>query len=136
MNCILTMMFVPLGSDLIYVETMGQPILVLNSLHAVTDIMERRASNYSDRKMPPALAMWAILPCCHCPMLIYRCRLEKGLGLTVMNYGLRWKANRRAFHQYYNRNEVSNYHPIMEQQTMTFLKRLAVNPRNFVEDTK
>ncbi|TEB29714.1 O-methylsterigmatocystin oxidoreductase [Coprinellus micaceus] len=106
-------------SDLIYVEAMGQPVLVLNTLQAATDLMERRSPNYSDRLLPPALTM-----------------LKPGLGLTGMTYGPLWKANRRAFHQYYNKNVVQKYQPIIEHQTMAFLRRLNAKPKEFMEVTK
>jgi cytochrome P450 len=68
--------------------------------------------------------------------LMSPCRLKPGLGLTGMTYGPLWKANRRAFHQYYNKNVVQKYQPIIEHQTMAFLRRLNAKPKEFMEVTK
>lgn len=35
--------------DLIYIYVFGNPILVLNSAEAVTDLLEKRSGNYSSR---------------------------------------------------------------------------------------
>jgi hypothetical protein len=43
--------------DMVYFEVMGAPVLVLNSLRACRELFEKRAPNYSDRKIHPALAM-------------------------------------------------------------------------------
>jgi hypothetical protein len=40
-----------------YLEAMGQPILMLGSLERATDILERRAATYSDRPVLPALEL-------------------------------------------------------------------------------
>ncbi|KAH7904383.1 hypothetical protein BJ138DRAFT_1019208, partial [Hygrophoropsis aurantiaca] len=35
--------------DLVYVETLGNGVLILNTMEMVTDLLEKRASIYSDR---------------------------------------------------------------------------------------
>ncbi|EEB98044.1 hypothetical protein MPER_02518, partial [Moniliophthora perniciosa FA553] len=42
------------GSDVIYTEVFGDPLVVLNSQKAITELLEKRARNYSDR---PAMYM-------------------------------------------------------------------------------
>ncbi|KAJ0289807.1 hypothetical protein COL154_002105 [Colletotrichum chrysophilum] len=36
-------------SDVIYVKSLGQPIIVLNSVDAARDLLDRRGANYCDR---------------------------------------------------------------------------------------
>ena len=43
------------GSDVIHVNMLGQPIIVLNSAEAATDLLDKRGSIYSDR---PAFAFF------------------------------------------------------------------------------
>lgn len=38
-----------LGSKIIYIEVFGQPIVVLNSAQAGTDLLDKRSSIYSSR---------------------------------------------------------------------------------------
>jgi hypothetical protein len=40
--------------DVVYVEALGQPIVILGSMQAATDLLEKRSLNTSDR---PVLSM-------------------------------------------------------------------------------
>lgn len=44
--------------DVIYTEMFGQPVVVLNSLQAATDLLEKRAAKYSDRTRIPAFILF------------------------------------------------------------------------------
>jgi hypothetical protein len=56
-----------------YLDAAGQPTIVLNSVKSNFDLLERRASNYSDR--PRAIMAQEIL--------------SNGLLFSLMNYGER-----------------------------------------------
>ena len=45
---------------MVYLEAMGQPILVLNSLEAIKDLLVSRAENYSDRPDSPLLDLYVL----------------------------------------------------------------------------
>jgi cytochrome P450 len=53
-----------------------------------------------------------------------------------MPYGIPWRQNRRAFHQYLNANAVPRYHPIMLEETKSFLRKVKSNsdPEQVFED--
>jgi hypothetical protein len=57
-----------------YLDAAGQPAVVINSVKAAYDLLERRASNYSDR---PQLIMAQEI-------------LSNGLLFSLMNHGERW----------------------------------------------
>ncbi|KAH6908270.1 cytochrome P450 98A3 [Coprinopsis sp. MPI-PUGE-AT-0042] len=105
--------------DIVYLEAIGQPMLVLSSLKVINDLLEKRAGNFSDRASTPALDML---------------KVEWAFGLA--DYGPYWKENRRMFHQYYNPGQLGNYHPVYEQQAKEFLQRLATNPSDFMATAK
>ncbi|KAH6918171.1 O-methylsterigmatocystin oxidoreductase [Coprinopsis sp. MPI-PUGE-AT-0042] len=105
--------------DIIYIEVMGTPILVLNSIKATNDLLEKKGSNFSDRVHMPSLDM-----------------LEMGWNFGLADYGPYWKENRRIFHQYYNPSQIAKYHPVLEQQSRLFFQRLASDPQDFKELTK
>lgn len=42
-------MHVNLGSDIVYASAAGNDVIILNSLEAVEDLLEKRSSNYSSR---------------------------------------------------------------------------------------
>jgi hypothetical protein len=57
-----------------YLDAAGQPAVVINSVKAAYDLLERRASNYSDR---PRLIMAQEI-------------LSNGLLFSLMNHEERW----------------------------------------------
>jgi hypothetical protein len=45
--------------DMIYLNVLGQHFLILGSLQRITDLLEKRSSNYSDRmRMPMAVELY------------------------------------------------------------------------------
>lgn len=38
-----------LGSDIIYLNILGRPVVILNSVQAANDLMDKRGLNYADR---------------------------------------------------------------------------------------
>ncbi|KAJ2919075.1 hypothetical protein MD484_g1360, partial [Candolleomyces efflorescens] len=51
----------------------------------------------------------------------------------LMPYGLWWRQHRRAFHQYLNNNAVQLYHPIMHEETRSFLRKVKSEPDGIFE---
>ncbi|RXW13417.1 hypothetical protein EST38_g12437 [Candolleomyces aberdarensis] len=51
----------------------------------------------------------------------------------VMPYGIRWRQHRRAFHQYLNHAVVKLYHPIMHEETRSFLRKVKSQPDDIFE---
>ncbi|KAH6919288.1 cytochrome P450 [Coprinopsis sp. MPI-PUGE-AT-0042] len=100
--------------DIIYMEALGQPILVLNSPEDCINLMEKRAVNYSDRAEIPAVEMMSLT-----------------WSFALMTYGSWWRDHRRAFHQYLNQTQVSRYRPVFEEETRTFLKSMLGAPDDF-----
>ncbi|KAJ2918994.1 hypothetical protein MD484_g1408, partial [Candolleomyces efflorescens] len=100
--------------DMVYLEAMGQPILILGTLDRTEDLMEKHATMYSDR---PTLPVGQFIDLSH--------------SFAMMNYGADWRHDRRVFHQYLNHHAVVQYHPIMEQEAVNLLRRLTENPEKF-----
>lgn len=107
------------NGDMVYLEVLGQPILVLGSLKAIGDLLEKRGSTYADRSVPPAMQMMKI-----------------DWSLAIMDYGPSWRAHRRMFHQYYNKTQIYKYAPVLEYQTNAFLQRLLSTPQEFMDHTR
>lgn len=106
--------------DMIYLEAMGQPILILNSLETIKDLLVSRAENYSDRPDSPLLDLTR----------------ARSVSIAVgMNYGQLWREHRREFHRFYNRTQIHRFHPIIEQEVAAFLPRLLDNPNGFRDET-
>ena len=50
---IITYFFFPQGSDVIYLNILGQGVVLLNSSEAIADLLDRRSTIYSDRPRMP-----------------------------------------------------------------------------------
>ncbi|KAK0223342.1 cytochrome P450 [Armillaria fumosa] len=86
--------------DVFYLDTPGNPTVVINSAQAAADIFEKRSGNYSDRP-----AGW-------------------GPFLTLMRYSNRWRKHRRMFHEYFQLRAVPEYYPVQMKATSTLLQQL------------
>ncbi|KAG7451289.1 cytochrome P450 [Guyanagaster necrorhizus] len=100
--------------DVLYLDTPGNPTVVLNSAQAAADLFERRSRNYSDR---PDFTMVQL----------------SGWGdfLTFMRYSNRWRKHRRMFHEYFQLRAVPAYYPVQMEATLTLLHQLHEYPDAF-----
>ncbi|KAH6916316.1 cytochrome P450 98A3 [Coprinopsis sp. MPI-PUGE-AT-0042] len=105
--------------DVIYLEALGQRVLVLNSLESVKDLLVSRATNYSDRPDGPLLDL---------------AKVRSTSFAIGMNYGQQWREHRRDFHRFYNHTQIHRFHPIIEEEVPVFLSRLLDNPTGFSEE--
>ncbi|KAJ6621636.1 cytochrome P450 [Mycena sp. CBHHK59/15] len=101
--------------DVIYVEVFGSPMVILNSYKAVTELLERRSANYSDRP----------------PMHMANSLMKWHWDLAHMRYSDWWRLHRKTFHQYFQPRAVPAYHPIQIKATRTLLLQLMQNPARF-----
>ncbi|KAF9457428.1 cytochrome P450 [Collybia nuda] len=102
--------------DIVYFEVLGQGYLILGSSTRTSDLFEKRSGNYSDR-----VGM---------PMLIGLMGWD--FNLVFMPYDPWWRRHRRTFHENFHAGMVHKYQPIQLRETHAFLRRLLVNPRNFM----
>ena len=120
---------------MIYLNVLGQHFIISSSLEVITDLLEKRSSNYSDRKQMTMLNKLYVSHSFHLKELVknaVRCRMNHGnLSMSFMPYGLWWRKHRRLFHEYFHRNAVTKYQPIQRQETQAFLRRLLVTPDDF-----
>ncbi|KAK7449187.1 hypothetical protein VKT23_013333 [Stygiomarasmius scandens] len=80
--------------DIIYLNVVGQPIIVLNSRQAAADLLDRRATIYSDR-----------------PINIVGSEiLSGGLALGLGRYTDTWRRMRRAGNEGFSKTLVPNYY--------------------------
>ncbi|KAH9066399.1 cytochrome P450 [Lactarius vividus] len=86
--------------DMIYMSAFGQPILILQSLKAASELLEKRANVSSDR-----------------PRFIVAHEVISGsLFGPAMVYGDLWRRTRRAAHEGLTKLAVREYHPILRKE--------------------
>ncbi|KAI0248229.1 cytochrome P450 [Lactifluus subvellereus] len=94
--------------EVMYLDAAGQPIIVLNSLKAAFDLLECRASKYSDR--PQFVMVQEVL--------------NNDLLLTFQSDGERWRRMRRAAHEALTKSAVQNCHPIQMKEATILVSSL------------
>ncbi|KAI9450255.1 cytochrome P450 [Russula earlei] len=104
--------------EVMYLDAAGQPTIVFNSLKSAFDLLERRASNYSDR---PRLVMAQEI-------------LSNGLVFALMNYGERWRRLRRAAHEALSKKALRNYHPIQTKEATILVSSLLMPSASLYPD--
>ncbi|KAF8902856.1 cytochrome P450 [Mucidula mucida] len=100
--------------DVVYLNIPGTPIVILNSLKATNELMEKRSANYSDRPyshMINDLMGWEF-------------------DLVFLGYSERWRKYRRLFHESFNQHAVDAYYPVQIAATNLFLKNLMDSPQD------
>ncbi|KZW03028.1 cytochrome P450 [Exidia glandulosa HHB12029] len=97
-----------------YLRVLTKNVIVVNTMQAVTDLLEKRSAIYSDR---PQLPMVDIL----------------GLGplISLLPYGDQWKLYRRALHQLFNETAAKKWRGVHETWNARFLQRLADKPEDW-----
>ncbi|CAE6358775.1 unnamed protein product [Rhizoctonia solani] len=99
-----------LESDIVYLEILGQKILVLNSAEAASDLLDKRSGLYSDR---PSI-----------PMLTAPSLMNWSGAVTLAKYGDIWRSYRRIMNNWLNRRAVSQFDLLQERQARLLTRRL------------
>ncbi|KAF5334000.1 hypothetical protein D9758_017535 [Tetrapyrgos nigripes] len=95
-------------SDIIHLDLLGTPLIVVNSLKAATELFEKRSSNYSDR-------------------------VGMNWNIGLMPYGDLWRACRKGFHQELNPRALVTYQPSITSATQKLLLLLLDKPDDFLK---
>lgn len=101
--------------DVVYIYAFMNSIVVLNSIEAISDLLEKRSGNYSSRPvrtMVQELMGWDWL-------------------FSSMSYGNRWKRHRNLFQKHFPINGTSEHHPLQINQTHALLRDLERSPSEF-----
>ncbi|KJA17541.1 hypothetical protein HYPSUDRAFT_206134 [Hypholoma sublateritium FD-334 SS-4] len=103
--------------DVIYLEVLGAPIVVLNTYQACVDLLEKRSDIYSDR-----------------PRNVVGNKIM-GWDKSVVTapYGELWKRYRRIAAQSLRKEAVPQFYPGQEREIARFLGSLLTRPEQFVE---
>ncbi|KAH9912862.1 O-methylsterigmatocystin oxidoreductase [Epithele typhae] len=98
--------------DVVHLQVFGQHMIVLDSAEAITEFLEKRTNNTSDRLIG---VDWLV---------------------GLLPYGDMWRKYRRAFWQYFHPNAVSAYRPVQLAVTRKFLVKLLRDPSDFKQLTR
>ncbi|KAJ6508704.1 cytochrome P450 [Mycena sanguinolenta] len=105
--------------DLIHVKSLGQHIIIANSVKTAAELFEKRSHIYSDR---PVITMVELIG------------WDFNLGLLPL--GDRWREHRRMFQEHFRRDIARSYHPIQMKKIHQLLRGLVSSPQKFGEHLK
>ncbi|KAM6501237.1 Cytochrome P450 [Amanita muscaria] len=96
-----------LSSDILHFSAFGNHIIVLNSLEDSVELLEKRASIYSDRPYAPVLDLmgWTWF-------------------LPLLPYGDIWRHTRRIFHQRFRKDVAHHFQPLQLKKVKELLLSL------------
>lgn len=103
--------------DVLYLDILGSPVVVLSSAEAVHDLLEKRSAIYSDR--PRSTMLHGLM--------------DLDWALAFAPYGDRWRKTRRVFHQAFNTGTTSKFHEMQTDSARFFLRLLKDTPTDFFE---
>ncbi|KAJ6458244.1 cytochrome P450 [Mycena sanguinolenta] len=98
--------------SVVYLNVAGRPIIVLNNAKAAADLLDRRASIYSDRP----------------GHIVASEMMTDGLLLPLSHYGDTWRRMRRAAQAALSKNFTPRFHAIQEKEAILLTHSLLVNP--------
>ncbi|KAJ6508728.1 cytochrome P450 [Mycena sanguinolenta] len=107
------------GSDLVHASTLGQHIVVVNSIKTAVELFEKRSHIHSDR---PVITMIELIG------------WESNVAFMPM--GDRWRKHRRMLQQHFRRDMSRNYHTIQMKKVHQLLQGLLSSPQAFREHLK
>ncbi|KAJ7148774.1 cytochrome P450 [Mycena crocata] len=106
--------------DVVHVHIVGQGLVFLNSPEATMDLLDKKGSIYGDK---PSLVMAGEL--CGCDNMV-----------AFTRYGDTSKRQRRLLNQAFGVQVIPSYHPLIETETHSFIRRLIADPGNYVDHTR
>ncbi|KAF9477123.1 cytochrome P450 [Pholiota conissans] len=99
------------NSNILHAGALGNHIIVLNSLEDAEELLERRASNYSDRLQMPMIELMGF-----------------HTNMAIMPYGPLWRRHRRIAQQNFRFDMMSAHEPIQARRIHLMLKGLLDDP--------
>ncbi|KAM5545117.1 hypothetical protein V8D89_001228 [Ganoderma adspersum] len=96
---------------IMYLNALGQKMLVLSSVETTFDLLDKKSANCSDR-----------------PTTIVMQLLGLDLLFTFMQYGREWRQHRRAFSRSFALDRVAHYESVQANSARRFLGRLLNSP--------
>lgn len=103
--------------DVVYIRLFQQPIVILNSLQAARDILEKRGAIYSDR---PRFVLFSEL-------------MGWASASTHVRYGPRFRKHRRFVNLTFNQQAASRLRPLQVKEAFTLMDGFIQTPDLFLQ---
>ncbi|KAJ6508666.1 cytochrome P450 [Mycena sanguinolenta] len=105
--------------DVVHIEMLGKHFLVLNSVKATSDLLEKRSTVYSDRPWMATIPL-----------------MGWDFSFSFMSYTDTWQKQKKLFHQSFRKEAIAAYHPILLRKVQDMLRSLLASPDDYEEHVK
>ncbi|KAK7061237.1 O-methylsterigmatocystin oxidoreductase [Favolaschia claudopus] len=105
--------------DVVHIEMLGMHFLVLNSVTATADLLEKRSTIYSDRPWLPTIPL-----------------MGWDFSFSFMSYNDEWQKQKKMFHQSFRKEALVDYHHVLLGKVRDMLRSLLSSPDNYEEHVK
>jgi cytochrome P450 len=99
------------GSDVLSFRILGRPMMVINSVEAAHDLMDKKGANYADR---PRFVLFEVM--------------GWGITLTFLRWSPRFKLHRKLLQQSFTPSVCRSYRPIQEYEVRRALRAILDTP--------
>jgi len=140
--------FIPVStdSDVVYLNMFGADYVILNSSEAISDLLDKRSSIYSDKvrslliiiphrfnSIPATSTDDGVVSRICSTFQSYINELAGRMGvyswaLPLIGYNDQWKSGRRLFHEFLNPGASKNYDDLQYHYVRDMILRLAESP--------
>ncbi|KAI0355429.1 CyP450 monooxygenase [Trametes cingulata] len=101
--------------DIVYMNVLGQPMVILGSYKVVNELLEVKSAISSDRSLSPMAELTGFM-----------------WDFALEGYNTRWRTQRRVFHQLFYPNAIKGYRPTQLREARRLLQKLLTTPDVFV----
>ncbi|KAG2131395.1 cytochrome P450 [Suillus clintonianus] len=102
--------------DIVYSHLLGQQIIVINSEKVAIELLEKRSHNYSNRPTLPTSALFGL-----------------DFNTVLIEYGARWRRQRRVFHQAFRAEAALSYRPMQQRKAQQLIRDMLDTPEEFIK---
>lgn len=99
------------NSDVLHFSVLGRDIIVLNSVEAARDLMDKKGANFADR---PRFALFEVM--------------GWGITLTFLRWSPRFKLHRKMLQQSFTQSACKAYRPIQIEESQKAVKAIFSRP--------
>lgn len=103
-----------LSSDILHLSVLGRSIIVLNSVEAARDLMDKRGANYADR---PRFVLFEVM--------------GWGITLTFLRWSPRFKLHRKLLQQSFTQTACKAYRPIQVEEAHRAVRSIIAQPEQW-----
>ncbi|EJD42940.1 putative CyP450 monooxygenase [Auricularia subglabra TFB-10046 SS5] len=103
--------------SVVHMRVLNRNLIVLNTLQAAIDLLDKRSHIYSDRPWLPMV----------------NDMLGWGWAMSSMPYGEGWRERRRVFHHHFHLEASKQYRDLQTRSNIAFLRALSETPNDFIE---